>query len=325
MEKPKVFISRPILKEFLNIIEESCQVDMWDGNGAPPIGEKMDAIEGLMTYGHEHVTEEIIDSGRDLKVISNVGVGCDHIDIASVNKRGIPVGNTPGTLDDTTADMAFALLMATARNVVKGFDFIRSGGWNIYDPTILWGQEVHHATLGIIGMGRIGSVVARRGLGFDMRVLYHNRNRRPDLEKELGVEYRTLADLLAQSDFVVLCVPLTSETHRLIGSEELRRMKPNAILVNVARGPVVDSKALYKALKENVIAGAGLDVTDPEPIPADDPLLELDNIVIAPHLGSAALGARTMMIKMATENLLAGLRGEKLPYLANPEVYDKKS
>jgi len=321
MTKYRVFITRPIPEKAVELIRESCQIDMWEGDEPPPIRERVADIHGLLTYGHEGVTAAIIDAGKELKVISNMGVGYNHIDVAAATKRGIAVGNTPGILDDTTADMTFALLLAAARNVVKGFDYVRSGRWKVYDPNILWGHDVHHATLGIIGLGRIGSAVARRALGFGMRILYHNRHRRPDLEKELGAEHRPLPELLSESDFVTLHVPLTAETHNLIGAKELWLMKPTTILVNVARGPVVDSKALYEALKEGWIAGAGLDVTDPEPTPPDDPLLSLENVVIAPHLGSATVGTRTKMAMMAASNLLAGLRGEKPPYMVNPEIY----
>jgi glyoxylate reductase len=255
-----------------------------------------------------------MDTAPNLKAISVVGVGYDHVEWKAAHKRGIAVGHTPGCLNETTADMTFALLLATARNVRPANEYIQSREWTYYDPNILWGYDVHHATLGIVGMGGIGREVAKRAKGFDMRVLYNKRNRRPDWEAELGVEYATLDLLLGQSDFVTLHVPLTAETRHLIGDEELRKMKPTAVLVNMARGPVVDSRALYRALKEGEIAGAALDVTEPEPIPADDPLLNLDNVLITPHIGSATVQTRTRMADMAAENLLAALKGEQMPY-----------
>lgn len=315
--KPKVFITRPIPEAIVKRIEAECEVDMWHTSAIlPPIAEKISPLDGLMTYGHELVTEAMIAGAPNLKVISVVGVGYDHIDAKAAKARGIAIGNTPGVLTDTTADMTFAMLLAAARNIIPANNHVQSKHWRYYDPNILWGQDVHHATLGIVGMGRIGYVVAKRALGFDMRVLYYRRNRRPDWEAELGIEYATLDRLLEASDFVTLHVPLTPETRYLIGVRELEKMKPTAILVNLARGPVVDSRALYEALKAGKIAGAALDVTDPEPITVDDPLLTLDNVLICPHVGSATVQTRTRMASMAAENLLAGLKGKPLPYAA---------
>jgi len=253
-------------------------------------------------------------SAPNLKVISNMGVGYDHIDTVAAKSRGIEVGNTPGVLSDTTADMTFALLLGAARNVVPSNGFVRSRKWTFYDPNIFWGQEIHHATIGIVGMGRIGYAVAKRALGFDMKVLYFKRNRRADWEEELGIEYATLDRLLESSDFVTLHPPMSSETHHLIGKKELVMMKPNAILVNIARGGVVDHDALYHALVNGEIAGAALDVTEPEPINTNHPLLSLDNILICPHLGSATVQTRMKMAQMAHDNLISGLNGDLLPY-----------
>ncbi len=315
--KPKVFITRPIPDAVVETIKETCEVDMWHTSAIlPPIAEKIGALDGLITYGHELVTEEMMDTAPNLKVIAVVGVGYDHVDADAAKARGIAVGNTPGVLDGTTADMTFALLFAVARNIIPANQHVQSKQWTYYDPNILWGYDIHHATLGIVGMGRIGYELAKRAVGFDMRVLYYKRNRREDWEPELGVEYTPLDRLLEESDFVTLHVPLTPETHHLIGERELERMKSTAILVNIARGPVVDPKALYEALKAGKIAGAALDVTHPEPIPTDHPLLTLDNVLIAPHVGSATIQTRTRMATMAAENLLAGLKGEPLPYSA---------
>lgn len=322
--KPHVFISRPIPPEPLALIQAECEVEMWtEVTVPPPIPEKIVGKDGLLTYGHELVTGEMMDTAPNLRVIANMGVGYDHIDAKAATERGIPVGNTPGVLDETVADMAFALLMATARNVLNGDHYVRSGDWKVYNPNILWGAEIHDATLGIIGFGRIGRAIARRAKGFNMKVLYYRRQRTPELEQELGVAYAPLDELLAQADFVALMVPLKDDTYHLIGARELSLMKKTAILINAARGPVVDPKALYEALRAGVIAGAGLDVFEPEPPLPDDPLLALDNVVLTPHLGSATVKTRTRMGMMAAENLLAGLRGEPLPYQVNPGVIRK--
>ena len=313
--KPKVFITRPIPETVLEMIKAECEVDMWHTSAIlPPIAEQIADLDGLMTYGHEPVTEEMIASAPNLKVVAVVGVGYDHVDSNAARARGIEVSNTPDVLSDTTADMTFAMLLAAARKIVPGNNHVQSKQWTYYDPNILWGYEVHHATIGIVGMGRIGYAVAKRALGFDMRVLYHKRNRRVDWEAELGIEYTTFNRLLEESDFVTLHVPMMPETHHLIGKTALEKMRPTAILVNIARGPVVDSSALYEALKAGEIGGAVLDVTDPEPLPIDDPLLTLDNVLICPHLGSATVQTRTRMATIAAENLLAGLKGKPLPY-----------
>jgi glyoxylate reductase len=318
--KPRVFISRPIPHQALAMIQNECQVDMWSETEAPPpLREKIIGLDGLLTYGHELVTAEMMDTAPNLKVISVMGVGYDHVDVAAATERGIRVGHTPGVLDETVADMTFALLLAAARNVLQGDQFVRSGDWRVYDPNILWGAEVHGSTLGLIGLGRIGRAVARRAKGFGMKILYHNRNRLPEWEATLGVEYATKETLLAEADFVVILTPLTEQTHYLIGEPELSQMKSTAILINTARGPIVNSQALYQALRDGVIAGAGLDVFDPEPPPTHTPLLSLANVVLTPHLSSATVRTRTQMSLMSAENLLAGLRGEALPYWVNPE------
>ncbi len=316
MSKFKIFITRPIPEEIVEKLAAECDIDMWHTSAIlPPIAAKIPPLDGLMTYGHEPVSPEMIATAPNLKAISVVGVGYDHVHVEACRARGIAVGHTPGVLSDTTADMTMALLLAAARNIVPAYNHVQvSKQWEYYDPNILWGTDVHHATLGIVGMGRIGHAVAKRAKGFDMRVLYYKRERRPDWERELGVEYARFEDLLQASDFVTLHVPLTEETTHLIGKAELTLMKNTAILVNIARGPVVDHSALYDALQEGQIAGAAVDVTEPEPINTDHPLLSLDNVLIAPHLGSATVQTRMKMATMAMENLLAGLKGEQLPY-----------
>ncbi|HUG20399.1 MAG TPA: D-glycerate dehydrogenase [Planctomycetaceae bacterium] len=274
-------------------------------------------VEGLITYGHPSVTGNLLDRCPLLKVVSNHGVGVDHIDVAAAAERNIPVGNTPGCLDRSTADMTMALILSVARNIVLGDRFARSKEFTHYDPRILIGQEVSGSVLGIVGMGRIGKEVARRARAFEMTILYHNRHRDEAAENELGVSYADLEELLAESDFVTLNCPLTRQTHHMISSRQLEVMKPSGILINMARGGVVDTQALYDALVSGQIAAAGLDVTEPEPLPRDHPLLKLDNVIILPHLGSASNRTRQRMVEMTVENLIAGIEQRELPYRVN--------
>lgn len=296
----------PMLLEMLGPETEVFPIDA-------PSSKQLQAAQAIVTYAHPVVDGPLMDRIPRLKVISNHGVGVDHIDVAAAAARRIPVGNTPGCLDAATADMTMALLLAVARNVVVGDAFARGPEFVHYDPSILIGQEVSGSTLGIVGMGRIGREVARRARGFDMRVLYHNRRRRPDVEEELGVEFADFEQLLTASDFVALNCPLTDETTGLIGAAELDRMKPTGILINMARGPVVETDALFEALSEKRIAAAAVDVTDPEPLPRDHPLLKLSNLIVTPHLGSASNRTRERMLRMTVDNLNAGLRGDPLP------------
>jgi len=271
-------------------------------------------VAALYTYGHPHVDAAMLDRLPALKVISNYGVGVDHIDLKAAAERKIPVGNTPGILDGATADMGFTLLLAAARRLAEGDRYARGPEFTRYDPGFILGREVHGTTLGIIGLGRIGKQVARRAGGFDMTVLYHNRHRDEKMEQELGVRYVTFHDLLSQSDYVMLCCPLTRETCGLINADAFARMKPTAILINLARGPIVDTAALTAALQRKQIYAAALDVTDPEPLPRDHPLLSLDNVTIAPHLGSATEQTRQTMAEISVENLLLGLAGKPLRF-----------
>ncbi len=296
--------------QMLEMIGEACRVVVWQGMETDPA--LLAEAEGFLTYGHPHFGPTEMDRMPNLRVISNFGVGVDHIDLHAAQERGIPVGNTPGFVDGATADMTFALLMAIARNVVVGDHHARSPEFTTYDPSILHGHEVHGATLGIVGMGAIGKQVARRAGGFDMKILYHNRRPDPVAEAEVGATYATLPALLAEADFVTLNVPLTPETRKMIAHDQLRQMKPTAYLINLARGGVVDHDALHQALSEGWIAGAALDVTEPEPLPHDHPLLGLSNIIIAPHLGSATRQTRQGMAQRTIDNLMAGLHGEAL-------------
>ena len=279
-------------------------------------------VEGMYTYGHVMVDDAMLDRFPGLKVISNYGVGVDHIDLIAAASRGIPVGNTPGVLEGATADLGFALLMASARQIVAGDRYAHSPEFVRYDPGTMLGREVHGKTLGIIGMGRIGHQVARRAIGFDMTVLYHNRGRRADIEMALApsVSYAEKTELLVRSDYMMLCVPLTDQTRGSIGAHELSLMKPDATLINIARGAVVDTEELTEALIHNRIASAALDVTEPEPLPRDHPLLTLPNVIITPHLGSATVETRRRMGELSVANLLAGLRGEPLPHRVSHPV-----
>jgi glyoxylate reductase len=287
----------------------------WDTS---PNSDALPRVVGMITYGHPLVDGPFMDRMPHLKVISNHGVGVDHIDLAAAQARGIPVGNTPGCLDAATADMTMALMLAAARNVVVGDRFARGPEFTHYDPAILIGQEVTGSTLGIIGMGRIGKQVARRARGFDMQLLYHNRRRDVAAEAELGAAYASFDELLSRSDFISLNCPLTPETTGLISTAQFARMKQSAILINISRGPVVDGEALYEALASRRIAAAAIDVTAPEPLPRDHKLLSLENLVITPHLGSASNRTRQRMVEMTVENLLAGLEGRELPYRCRP-------
>jgi glyoxylate reductase len=307
----QVLADEPLPDEILSPLSADCTIHVWPRD-ASELAPLLLAAEGLFTYGHPRVDGALMDRMPRLQVISNFGVGVDHIDLDAARQRGIPVGNTPGILDGATADLTFALLLAAARNVVVGDRYARSDAFTHYDPRLLLGQEVHGATLGIVGMGGIGRQVARRARGFDMTILYHNRRRDPQAEAELGVTYATLPELLQRADFVTLNVPLTAETRLMIGREQLGLMKPTAVLINAARGGVVDHAALLEALQEHRIAGAALDVTEPEPLPRDHPLLKLDTVVIAPHLGSATHQTRRRMAELSVANLRAGLRGDVL-------------
>ncbi len=304
---PRVLADGPLAENVAEMLRDKVELLPWE---AAARGTML-AVEGIYTYGHPQVNAGLLDHLVGVKVISNYGVGVDHIDLTAARERGIPVGNTPGILDGATADMAFALLLAAARRVVSGDRYARSSEFLRYDPGCMLGTEVHGQTLGIVGMGRIGAEVARRALGFNMRVLYHNRNVHPH-EQTLSAKRVPLEELLSMSDFVVITVPLSEETRNLIGSEQLQRMKPSAILVNVARGPVVNTEAITAALQQGIIYGAALDVTDPEPLPRDHPLLACENLTIAPHLGSATVQTRQKMAELSVQNLLLGLAGEPL-------------
>ena len=329
MPKPKVFVTRKIAQEALDMIAGSADMELWEDELPPPrnvLLNKVRTIDGLLSLLTDKVDAELMDTAPKLKVVSNLAVGYDNIDIAEATKRGIFVGNTPGVLTETTADFTFTLLLATARRLAEADRYTREGNWKTWGPMILLGRDVHHAILGIVGCGRIGLEVAKRARGFDMQVIYNDKVRRsPEEEKRFGLEYvSSLAELLSRADFVTVHTALTPETHHLISAVELAQMKPTAILINAARGTIVDQKALYQALKSRQILGAGLDVTEVEPISSNDPLLTLDNVIIAPHIASASVVTRTKMAIMAAENLLAGLRSKPPPNCVNPEVVPRR-
>ena len=325
MPKPPVLVSRQLLPECLEMIGTAASLEVWPEE-YPPTPEQLRGLladkQGVLVNIMDRLDGPAMDAAPNLKVISNLGVGVDHIDLAEAIRRGILVGNTPGVLAKCTADLAFALLMSAARRVSESERWVRNQEWQLAFHPLGWlGVDVHGATLGIVGLGEIGLEMVKRAQGFDMKVVYSSRTRKPELEAKYGLEYLSMEGLLARSDYVSLHVPLTPETRHLIGEAQLRAMKSSAILINAARGPVVDGKALYTALKEKWIYAAALDVTDPEPIPRDDPLLTLDNIVITPHLGSAAIPTRRETMYLAARNLLLGLEGKRLEACANPEVY----
>jgi glyoxylate reductase len=326
--RPRVFVSRRIPEEGLQALLAQAHADLWEDELPPPRNEllrRVAGVDGVLTLLTDRVDDEFLDAaGNGLKVVSNYAVGFDNVDVPACTRRRIPVGNTPGVLTETTADLAFALLMAVARRIAEGYDYVRAGRWKTWGPLLLLGPDVHGSTLGIVGFGRIGRAVARRAGGFGMTVLYHDvRRADPEDESALSATYVELDELLTQSDFVSLHPNLTPETHHLLDAAALARMKRTAIVVNTSRGPVIDQVALYDALRDGVIGGAGLDVTDPEPMPADDPLLTLPNCLVVPHIASASVATRAKMAEMAAANLLAGLRGERLPTCVNPEVYER--
>jgi glyoxylate reductase len=321
MQKPKVFVTRQIPEKGLSLVRDFCEADVW-GEDMPPAREallqRMQAVDGVLSLLTDQLDGIAMDISPRLRVISNMAVGVDNVDLAAASARKIPVGNTPGAMTDATADMTFALMMAAARRLVEGERYVRDGKWKTWSPQLLLGADFAGATWGIIGFGRIGQAVAKRAQGFGMHVIYHD----PAAQPAFGATPATLKELLHTADFVSLHVPLTRETHHMINGQTLNEMKPGSVLVNTSRGPVVDPEELYKALKSNRIFAAGLDVTEPEPLPADHPLLELPNCIIVPHLGSASKRTRDQMAFLAAQNLIAGLKGERLPHCVNPEVYE---
>jgi glyoxylate reductase len=327
MSKPKVFITRAIPEKGIEIIRDFCDVDLWP-NELPAARDELlqhvRGMDGLLSLLTDKIDGEVMDeAGPQLKVISNLAVGFDNIDVNAATARKIPVGNTPDVLTDATADFAFALMMAVARRIPEAERYVHEGKWKTWGPMTLLGVDLKGATLGLIGFGRIGKAMARRAAGFEMPVIYYDPSEtKPDADiKARRVDFEAL---LKESDFISLHTPLTPDTRHLINSEAFSKMKSSVVLINTARGPVVDPEALYDALKEKRIFGAGLDVTEPEPLPLNSPLLTLDNLVIVPHIASASQATREKMSWMAAQNLIAGLKDERLPNCVNPQVYSKK-
>lgn len=325
--KPKVFVSRIIPNQGLNLVLDACDAEVWQDELPPPHQVLLDKIKdkvGVLSLLTDKIDAELMDLNPQLCVVANYAVGFDNIDIPAATERGLPVGNTPGVLTDTTADFAFTLMMSAARRVVEGADYVRAGKWKTWGPKLLTGVDLHGATLGLVGFGRIGVAMAKRASGFDMRVLYYDQYRRQDLEKSMGVTYVDMDSLLREADFVSIHTDLNVSTRHLFNAAAFSKMKPSAILINSARGPIVDPDALYDALSSGKIRAAALDVTEPEPIQTDSPLVTLPNCLIVPHIASATIATRGKMAEMAAKNLIAGVNGEYLPTPVNPEVYERK-
>lgn len=320
MTKPKVFITRN-LPTNLSILQQFADVEVWlerQPPGYEVLLSKVRGSDGLLCLLTDKIDEQLIETATNLRVISQMAVGYDNIDVGAATARKIPVGNTPGVLTDATADLTWALLMASARRIVEADKFTRALLWQTWEPDLLLGADITGATLGVIGFGRIGQAVARRASGFDMKIIYTSKNRcDKELEKKLNAEFVSFETLLKQSDFVTIHTPLTSDTYHLFGKTQFELMKRSAIFINTARGSIVNQEELYNALVNKQIAGAAIDVTDPEPIKSDSPLLSLNNLIIAPHIGSASYKTRKKMADMAIENLISGLKGEQLPYRVN--------
>jgi len=322
--KPRVFVTRIIPEVGLGRIRQHCDAEVWTDPLPPPyavLRQKVAECEGLVSLLTDRIDAPLLDAGSHLKVVSNYAVGFNNVDIPAATERGIAVGNTPGVLTDATADMAFCLLIAAARRLTEAYQYTLSGQWKTWEPLGHLGQDLAGRNLGILGMGRIGYALARRcQRGWDMKVLYHDVRRNDQAEKDLEAKFVDLDTLLTESDYLSIHTDLNDKTRGLFNAERFEKMKPSAVLINTARGPIVDQKALYDALRAGLIFAAGLDVTDPEPPAPNDPLLKLPNLIVAPHIASATIGTRDAMATICANNLIAGLNGDKLPAWVNPEV-----
>ncbi len=326
MPKAKVVLTREPPGPALSQVFEQCDAWMWEEDRTLPreiLLEKVRDAEGLHVMVLDQVDAALLEAAPRLRVVSTSAVGVDNIDLEACTARGIPVGHTPGVVTEATADFAVALMLAASRRLWEAARYVRDGQWKEWSPTLMIGNDLHGKTLGIVGMGRIGQAIAKRARGFTMEILYHSRSRKPQAEARLGMAYRSLDGLLDESDNVILSLPLTAETRHLIGEEALERMKPSAYLINAARGAIVDTDALYQALSGGKIRGAALDVTEPEPINADHPLLALDNCLITPHVAPTTVETKALMTEMSVTNLLCGLRGKPLLHCANPAAQPK--
>jgi len=320
---PTVAVTRIIPEAALGPLRAAAEVRLWKDDLPPSPAELVELLRGCagaLTMVTDRIDAALLDAAPGLRVVSTFAVGYDNIDVAAATARGVVICNTPGVLTEATADATFSLLLAAARRIPEGIAYVRDGEWRAWRPMVLLGRDIHAATLGIVGLGRIGRAVARRARGFEMRVLYHGRARQPDAERALGVEYAPLDELLAASNFVSLHCALTPAMRGLIGAREFGIMRPDAILINAARGPVVDTDALVAALRDGQIGGAALDVTDPEPLPADHPLIGLPNAIVVPHTASSTVATRDRMADLAARNILAVLGGTPPPAIVNPAV-----
>lgn len=326
--KPKVFVTRILPDAGLKLIKDVCDAEIWPEPLPPPyavIKQKIATCQGLASLLTDKIDAALLDAAPALRVVSNFAVGFNNIDIPAATSRGIAVGNTPGVLTDATADMALCLLVTAARRIVEGHQYTLSGQWRTWEPLGHLGQDLAGRTLGVVGIGRIGMAMARRCHGaWNMKILYHDVNRNQDAERDLQARQVPFDTLLAESDFISIHTDLNEQTRGMFSTAQFKKMKRSAVLVNTARGPIVDQKALYEALKSGTIFAAGLDVTDPEPPAANEPLLQLPNIVIAPHIASATIATRNQMAEICAKNLIAGLTGQKLPAWVNPEVESKR-
>jgi glyoxylate reductase len=324
MPAPRVYVTRHLPQPALDFLAQHTDVTWWPAELPPSRADLLHhvgAVDGLLALLTDRVDAALLDAAPGLRVVSNYAVGYDNIDIQAATARGVLVTNTPDVLTETTADFAFALMFAAARRVVEGTAYVKDGRWQTWGPEILLGHDLHGAALGIVGVGRIGSAVARRAHGFGMRLLYADGRRKTDLEQRLGLEHVTMDELWKESDIVSLHCPLTDATRHLINRSVLEKLKPTAVIVNTARGAVIDTDALVDVLRHKPIMAA-LDVTDPEPLPADHPLLGLPNVLVTPHIASATVATRTRMAMVAAENLVAALEGRRPPHLLNPDAWE---
>lgn len=321
--KPYIYITRKLPDTVAEAITQKYEVKMWEKEDIPVPREVLlseaKRADALFTVLSDSIDKEVLTAGKNLKVVANLAVGFDNIDVKTASEEGIAVCNTPDVLTDTTADLTFGLLMATARRVVEAAEFIKEGKWKSWSPLLLAGHDIHHKTIGIVGMGKIGETVAKRATGFEMNILYHNRTRKPEVEQRLGAAYVSFNELVEQSDFIVCLTPLTGETKNLFTREVFKKMKQSAIFINASRGPVIDEQALYDALSAGEIAGAGLDVFEKEPIDAGHPLLKLDNVVALPHIGSSSVETRMTMMQLCIDNIEAVLTGKAPKTLVNKD------
>jgi glyoxylate reductase len=321
--KPYIFITRKLPEDVIEVLHDHYEVGMWDKEDVPVprdvLLKEVAQADALLTMLSDSINQEVLTVGKKLKVIANLAVGYDNIDIQTASEKGIAVCNTPDVLTDTTADLTFALLLATARRIVEAAEYVKNDQWKSWSPLLLAGHDIHHKTIGIVGMGKIGEAVAKRATGFEMDILYYNRTRKLEAERNLGVQYTPFEDLVKKSDFIVCLTPLTAETKNLFTREVFQKMKSSAIFVNASRGPVVDEEGLYQALLQGEIAGAGLDVFETEPIRSSHPLLTLPNVVAIPHIGSSSVETRNTMMKLCLENIMSVIEGKTPKTLINKD------